>query len=64
MGNKTINQDKRRQVTMWTAAMVVTGVTLAAAPAHALDLDVYGVGHLSADQVDDGTDSEGHIASN
>ncbi len=63
MGNKTINQCKRMQET-WTAAVALAGTILTAAPAHALDLDVYGVGHLSADQVDDGTDSEQHIASN
>lgn len=42
---------------------VSIGVVLSV-PASALDLSIYGVGHLSADSIDTGSDSSGYIHSN
>jgi len=45
------------------AGIALLGMT--AAPAvYALNLNIWGVGHVSADSVDDGDDTNGHIASN
>ncbi len=44
-------------------AAALAGLALAA-PAWALDLGVYGVGHLSADSIDNGTTSSGYLHSN
>lgn len=48
----------------WIAATALAGACVFVSPAQALELKVYGVGHLSADSVDDGTDSGTYIASN
>ena len=45
-------------------AGAVAAAAALAAPAWALDLAVYGVGHLSADDIDNGTDSSGYLHSN
>jgi len=45
-------------------AGVFLGGMMAASPAFALNLNIWGVGHLSVDNVDDGVDSAVHIASN
>jgi len=46
-----------------SAFYVVTGVMLLNQPANALDLELYGVGHLSIDRVDNGLDSSTHLTS-
>ncbi len=46
------------------AIAVVTIIGTGIHTASAFELDVYGVGHLSADSNDDGQDSQGYIASN
>lgn len=43
---------------------IATTLYLCSSPASALDLRIYGVGHLSADNNDDGSDSQAYIASN
>ena len=43
---------------------VSTIITTISPPLKAFELDIYGVGHLSADSNDDGQDSQGYIASN
>lgn len=48
----------------WVAVTALAGVCVLASPVQALELNVYGVGHLSADSVDDGTDSGIYVASN
>jgi predicted porin len=48
----------------WLAVATLAGACVLASPVQALELNVYGVGHLSADSVDDGTDSDTRIASN
>lgn len=48
----------------WLAVTTLAGACMLASPAQALELNVYGVGHLSADSVDDGTDSGTNVASN
>ncbi|MDZ7754760.1 MAG: porin [Gammaproteobacteria bacterium] len=44
-------------------AMTIGGM-LAASPAHAFEFNIYGVGHLSADSVDDGSSTDEGVASN
>ena len=46
------------------AFVIAMVTTIASNPASAFELDIYGVGHVSADLNDDGDDSQGYIASN
>ena len=43
--------------------LVLTALLMASQSASALDLKIYGVGHLSLDNVDDGKDSSLYVAS-
>jgi len=45
-------------------ALIASTWAAVSAPASALDLSIYGVGHLSADSIDTGTDSSAYIHSN
>ncbi|MCA1803907.1 MAG: hypothetical protein LC646_00740 [Xanthomonadaceae bacterium] len=49
-----------------TLYSIIIGILAAAwlVPLQALELNVYGVGHISADRVDDGSDDQNHVASN
>lgn len=54
--------NRRNKVSM--AVATLAGACVLASPVQALEMNVYGVGHLSADSVDDGTDSGTYVASN
>jgi predicted porin len=53
-----------RRNKVWIAVTTLAGACVLASPVQALELNVYGVGHLSADSVDDGNESATFIASN
>ncbi len=48
----------------WFAMAALASAVSLAMPVQALELNVYGVGHLSADNVNDGADSAIHVTSN
>ncbi len=48
----------------WFVITTLAGAATLAMPVQALELNVYGVGHLSADNVNDGADSAIHVTSN
>ena len=59
------NTGKIRMNQTVLAIALATGVGMAcSASAWALDLSIYGVGHLSADSIDNGTSSSGYLHSN
>lgn len=47
----------------WIAVTALAGAFVVASPVQALEMNLYGVGHLSADSVDDGTNSGTYVAS-
>ncbi|WP_303904582.1 porin [Thiohalomonas denitrificans] len=58
------NNNRSARDMNWLRITALAGACALATPAQALQLNIYGVGHVSADSVDNGTDSESFIASN
>lgn len=61
-----MSRNKKRENLILTSAVVsaIAVVTAVITPVYALDLSIYGVGHLSGDRIDNGTTSSSYIHSN